>query len=135
MLQSARPRRIRSTPSIAATAVALAVALLTSGCTARAECAPDAESRTVTVHVVKPGVGAVQCWSGCEADAGELDPAGAADVWTAHLAADRPESMTLAARDASGALLFAQRYRLRWSGCPATPSPDEFELFRPEGGS
>ena len=108
---------------------------MTSGCTAPAECAPDAGSRTVTVHVVKPGVGAVQCWSGCAADARELDPAGTADVWTANLAADRPESMTLAARDASGALLFAQRYRLRWSGCPATPSPDEFELLRPEGGS
>jgi hypothetical protein len=125
-------RRDRSV-SVVAVVVGLVVAIALSGCTA-AECAPDEGSRTVTVHAVKPGIAAVQCWSGCAPDVRELESQASAE-WTALLADDRPETVTLAARDADGGLLFGQRFHVEWAGCPATASPGVLELFRPEGGS
>jgi hypothetical protein len=116
-----------------ASVVGLAAAIALSGCSA-AECAPDEGSRTVTVHAVKPGNAAVQCWSGCAPDVRELESQASAE-WTALLADDRPETVTLAARDADGGLLFGQRFHVEWSGCPAAPNPDVLELVRPEGGS
>lgn len=116
-----------------ASTVAAAVVLAASGCTAT-DCAPDAASSIVTVHAVKPGVAAVQCWSGCAPGVRELEPAGD-DEWSVQLADDRPQTVTLAARDAEGGLLFGQRFRLEWSGCPAAPTRTELELFEPEGGT
>jgi hypothetical protein len=112
--------------------VAVAAVFAMNGC-APADC--DAESTSVTVHAVKPGIVAVQCWSGCVAGGRELVAAANNGEWTAELASDRPASVTLAARDASGGLIFAQRFHLDWSGCPAEPSQEVLELFRPEGGT
>jgi hypothetical protein len=116
-----------------ASMIAVAIAVVASGCTAT-DCAPDAASSTITVHAVKPGVAAVQCWSGCAPGVRELQSAGD-DEWRVQLADDRPETVTLAARDAEGGLLFGQRFRLEWSGCPAAPTRTELELFEPEGGT
>ncbi|GAA1809341.1 hypothetical protein GCM10009749_17270 [Agromyces neolithicus] len=104
-----------------------------SGCTA-SDCSDEA-SATVMVRSVTPDVVTVQCWSGCVDGARELTKSSGEDVWAAELATDQPESVTLAARDASGGLRFAQRFHLEWSGCPATPNPDVLELLRPEGGT
>jgi hypothetical protein len=126
-----RDRSVSVFASIAGFVGVAAIAL--TGCTAT-ECAPDEASRTVTVRTAKPGIAAVQCWSGCAPDVRDLEPV-ASDEWTALLSDDRPESVTLAARDADGGLLFGQRFHVEWSGCPAGPNPDVLELFRPEGGS
>jgi hypothetical protein len=116
----------------AACVVAATAVFAMSGC-APADC--DAESTSVTVHAAKPGIVAVQCWSGCAAGGRELVAAATDGEWTAELAADRPASVTLAARDASGGLIFAQRFHLDWSGCPAEPSHEVLELLEPEGGT
>jgi hypothetical protein len=116
-------------------AAAAMIVLVLAGCSGTPDCSPSEHSRAVAVHVVKPGVSAVQCWSGCEPGGRELEPAGGEGEWTAHLAADEPESVTLAARDARGELLYAERFRLQWEGCPAAPTRTEFELLRPEAGS
>ena len=116
--------------------VVAAVALLgLSGCSGAPDCGPSEHSRAITVRVVKPGVATVQCWSGCEPGGRELEPAGGEGEWTAHLADDEPASVTLAARDAGGELLYAERFRLQWAGCPVTPTRTELELLRPEAGS
>ena len=128
-----RDRSVSVFASIAGFVGVATIAIALTGCTAT-ECAPDEASRTVTVRTAKPGIGAVQCWSGCAPDVRELEPA-ASDEWTALLADDRPDSVTVAARDADGGLLFGQRFHVEWSGCPAGPNPDVLELFRPEGGS
>ena len=47
----------------------------------------------------------------------------------------RPASVTLAARDESGDLRFAQRFNLAWEECSATPRPALLELLAPEGGT
>ncbi|WP_307040445.1 hypothetical protein [Agromyces ramosus] len=125
------------TVSVFAIAIAAALALATGGCTP-AECAPDEASATVTVHAVKPGVAAVQCWSGCADEVRDLEPGADDDSngsWIVPLATDRPETVTLAARDAHGSLLFGQRFQVEWSGCPAAPTRDVLELLQPEGGS
>ncbi|HZW42112.1 MAG TPA: hypothetical protein VFE99_07400 [Agromyces sp.] len=128
-----RDRSVSVFASIAGFVGVAAIAIALTGCTA-SECAPDEASRTVTVRTAKPGIGAVQCWSGCAPGVRDLE-SGANEEWTALLADDRPESVTLAARDADGGLLFGQRFHVEWSGCPAGPDPDVLELFRPEGGS
>jgi hypothetical protein len=121
--------------SLGPVAAAAMIVLVLAGCSGTPDCSPSEHSRAVAVHVVKPGVSAVQCWSGCEPGGRELEPAGGEGEWTAHLAADEPESVTLAARDARGELLYAERFRLQWEGCPAAPTRTEFELLRPEAGS
>jgi hypothetical protein len=98
------------------------------------DCPPDAASATVTARAAKPGVAAVQCWSGC-AEGVRLLEASDAGTWSVPLATDRPDTVTLAARAGDGSLRFAQRFRLEWSGCPAAPSQTELVLLRPEGGS
>jgi hypothetical protein len=120
--------------ALAVAAVAAAVVLVLSGCSGTPDCGPSEHSRAITVRVVKPGVATVQCWSGCEPGGHELEPAGGEGEWTAHLADDQPGSVTLAARGASGDLLYAERFRLQWAGCPATPTRTELELLRPEAG-
>ena len=120
------------TVSVFAIAIAAALALATGGCTA-ADCAPDEASATIAVRAVKSGVSAVQCWSGCAEGVRELESGD--DGWIVPLGTDRPETVTLAARDADGGLLFGQRFQIEWSGCPATPTRDVLELLQPEGGS
>jgi hypothetical protein len=117
---------------LAAFAVIGAVTL--GACSGPTECGPDASSSTITVRAAKPGVSAVQCWSGCAPEARELEPTGS-DEWTATLAEDRPERLTLAAHGAGGGLLFAERFNVEWSGCPAAPVERELVLLRPEGGT
>lgn len=122
------------TVSVLAIAIAGALALATGGCTA-ADCAPDEASATIAVRSVKPGVAAVQCWSGCADGVRDLEPdADAEGGWIVPLATDRPDTVTLAARDAHGSLLFGQRFQVEWSGCPATPTRTVLELLQPEGG-
>ena len=117
-------------------AVVAAAALLgLSGCSGPPDCGPSEHSRAITVRVVKAGVATVQCWSGCEPGGRELEPGAEEGEWTAHLADDEPASVTLAARDAAGGLLYAERFRLQWAGCPVTPTRTELELLRPEAGS
>lgn len=125
-------RRDRSVSAFAV-AMAAALALAMGGCTA-AECSPDEASATVTVRAVKPGVEAVHCWSGCADGVRELE-SDADGGWVVPLATDWPDTVTLAARDADGGLLFGQRFQLEWSGCPATPNRTVLELLQPEGGS
>jgi hypothetical protein len=119
--------------SVFAVTIAAALALALGGCTA-AECPPDEASATVTVRAVKPGIAAVQCWSGCADGVRDLE-ADAEGGWVLPLATDRPATVTLAARDSDGGLLFGQRFQLEWSGCPAAPTRDVLELLQPEGGS
>ncbi|GAA1769855.1 hypothetical protein GCM10009747_33790 [Agromyces humatus] len=114
-------------------AAAAALAATLAGCTAP-DCR-DETSTSITVHTIKPGAVSVQCWSGCIEGGRELAPPTTDGEWTAELDVDQPTSITLAVRGASGGLLFAERFRLEWSGCPATPSPDVLELLQPEGGS
>lgn len=119
----------------AVAAVAAVAVLALAGCTGTPDCSPSEHSRTIAVHAVKPGVATVQCWSGCEPGGRELEPTGVEGEWKAHLADDEPPSVTLAARDAAGGLLFAERFRLQWAGCPAAPTRTELDLLRPEAGS
>jgi hypothetical protein len=119
-------------PFLAAFAILGALAL--AGCNGPADCSSDASSRTVTVRAAKPGVSAVQCWSGCAPDSRDLD-ATRSGGWTATLADDQPSRVTLAAVDPDGGVLFAQRFKVEWAGCPATPTKRELVLFRPEGGT
>ncbi len=116
----------------AAGVLTLISTLALSGCVAPA-C--DASSPApLEVRSVKPGIASVQCWSGCAADARTLELV-ADGEWMAQLDDARPASVTLAARDASGGLLFAQRFHLEWAKCSATPSPASLELLEPEGGT
>lgn len=116
-------------------AVAIAGAVMLAACSGPpADCRPDAASSIVTVHVAKPGVTGVQCWSGCAPEARDLEATGSGD-WTATLADEQPERLTLAALGAGGQLVFAQRFNVEWSGCPAAPLERELVLLRPEGGT
>jgi hypothetical protein len=133
-----RPRRAGRGTRFGPVAGGAAIAALALvGCSGTPDCGPSERSRTVTVHAVKPGVAAVQCWSGCEPGARDLEPAAGAGqrTWSVHLADDEPASVTLAARDPEGDLLYAERFRLEWAGCPAAPTRTELELLRPEAGS
>ena len=116
----------------ASAVLALMLALALSGCVAPGCDAPS--SASIPVHAVKPGIAAVQCWSGCAPDARTLEPV-ADGEWMAQLDDSRPTSVTLAARDASGGLRFAQRFTLEWDECSATPRPASLELLAPEGGT
>jgi hypothetical protein len=116
----------------AAGALALLGSLALSGCVAPA--CDTSSSAPIEVRSVKPGIASVQCWSGCPPDSRTLELV-ADGEWTAQLDDARPASVTLAARDASGELLFAQRFHLEWEECSATPSPNPLELLEPEGGT
>ena len=89
---------------------------------------------SIPVHAVKPGIASVQCWSGCAPGARTLESV-ADGEWMAQLDDSRPASVTLAARDESGELRFAQRFHLEWEECSATPRPASLELLAPEGGT
>jgi hypothetical protein len=108
------------------------LALALSGCVAPS--CNDPSSVSIPVHAVKPGIASVQCWSGCAADSRTLESV-ADGEWMAQLDDTRPASVTLAARDASGGLRFAQRFHLEWEECSATPRPASLELLAPEGGT
>lgn len=116
----------------ASAVLALLLALTLSACVAPGCDAPSSVS--IPVHVVKPGIASVQCWSGCAADSRTLEPV-ADGEWMARLDDARPASVTLAARDESGELRFAQRFTLEWEECSATPRPASLELLAPEGGT
>ncbi|MCD2443454.1 hypothetical protein LQ757_14325 [Agromyces sp. SYSU K20354] len=88
----------------AAGALALMASLALCGCSAPACDAPSPTSIAVTS--TKSGIASVQCWSGCAPNARELEPADEGE-WMALLGESRPTSVTLAARDESGGLLFA----------------------------
>ena len=111
--------------------LALTLPLALSGCFAPSCDAPSSVS--IPVHAAKPGTASVQCWSGCAPGARTLEPV-ADGEWTAQLD-DHPASVTLAARDESGELRFAQRFNLEWQNCSATPRPVSLELLAPEGGT
>jgi hypothetical protein len=50
--------------SLGPVAAAALIVLVLAGCSGTPDCSPSEHSRAVAVHVVKPGVSAVQCWSG-----------------------------------------------------------------------
>ena len=116
----------------ASAVLALMVAVALSGCVAPSCDAPSSVS--IPVHAVKSGIASVQCWSGCAPDARTLEPV-ADGEWMAQLADARTTSVTLAARDVSGELRFAQRFHLEWQECSPTPRPASLELLAPEGGT
>ena len=111
--------------------LALTAAFALSSCAASCD-APSSSS--IPVHAAKPGIASVQCWSGCAPDSRTLESV-ADGEWMARLDDARTTSVTLAARDASGGLLFAQRFQLEWEECSATPRPAALELLAPEGGT
>ena len=116
----------------ASAVLALMLPLALSGCVAPSCDAPSSVS--IPVHAVKPGIASVQCWSGCAPDSRTLESV-ADGEWMAQLDDARPTSVTLAARDESGDLRFAQRFHLEWEECSATPRPASLELLAPEGGT
>ena len=119
-------------PMVAAFAI---LSVLTLGaCSSPTECSPDASSSTVMVRAAKPGVPAVQCWSGCAPESRELEATGSGE-WTATLDDAQPDRVTLAAVSADGGVLFAERFNVEWAGCPAAPTERELVLLRPEGGT
>ena len=118
-------------PMLAACAILGGLAL--GACSGPTDCGPDASSRTVTVTAAKPGVTGVECWSGCAPGSRDLEATESGD-WTATLADDQPDRVTLAAVDADG-VIFAQRFNVEWAGCPAAPTERELVLLRPEGGT